>query len=164
MVSPSGWAQSVITTAAGSGIDAFGGDGGPATSAWMLHPAGVAVDAAGNLYICDAGNFRVRKVTPSGTISTFAGNGSLLFSGDNVQATTTALFLQGTASCVATDGFGNVYIADTSNNRIRKVDSSGIITTVAGTGLPFFSGDGGPATSAAIGRPGGVAVDQAGNI
>ena len=130
----------------------------------MLHPAGVAVDSAGNVYICDAGNFRIRKVTPSGVISTFAGNGSLLFSGDNVQATSTALFLLGTISCVATDSSGNVYIADTSNNRIRKVDPSGIITTVAGPGLPFFSGDGGPATSAASGRPGGVAVDQAGNI
>jgi sugar lactone lactonase YvrE len=154
----------VITTVAGTGIiggfaNGFSGDNGPATSAQLAFPAGVAVDSAGDIYIADNNNLRIRKVS-NGIITTVAGNGTYGFSGDNGPATSAQLvYPQG----VAVDSAGNFYIAEA--NRIRKV-SNGVITTVAGTsGFPGgFSGDNGPATSAQLSNPAGLAVDSAGNL
>jgi sugar lactone lactonase YvrE len=146
----------VISTVAGTD-DGFSGDGGPATNAQLTSPSGVAVDAAGNLYIADDGNDRVRRVSVSGTITTLAG-GSVQDGGPAVSANLDSPF------GVAVDAAGNLYIADTSNNRVRRVSVSGVITTVAGTGSPGFSGDGGPATNAQLASPSGVAVDAAGNL
>ena len=150
-----------ITTVAGIGLNTFGGDGGPARQGWLSSPTGVAVDGAGNLYIADAGNHRVRKVDSTGTITTVAGTGRRGFSGDGGPASQARLnFPTG----VAVDGAGNLYIADRTNFRIRKVDSTGTITTVAGTGRRGFSGDGGPASQAQIELPTSVAIDGAGNL
>ena len=150
-----------ITTVAGTGTAGFSGDGGPATSAELDHPVGVAVDGSGNLYIADYDNNVVRKVNGSGTITTIAGTGTFGFSGDGGPATSAEL---SSTAGVALDGSGNLYIADEDNSRVRKVDGSGTITTVAGTGTAGFSGDGGPATSAELNFPGGVAVDGSGNL
>jgi streptogramin lyase len=155
-VSPSG----IITTVAGNGTYGFGGDGGPATAAELRAPGGLAVNAAGDLFIADAGNSRVRKVSPSGVITTVAGNGTDGFGGDGGPATAAELTAPGG---LALDAGGDLYIADVYNNRIRKVSPSGIITTVAGSGGDS-EGDGGPATAAALIRPGGVAVGAAGNL
>ena len=154
-------ATGLITTVAGNGSLGFSGDGGPATSASLANPAGVAVDANDNLFIADSANHRIRKVDPAGTITTVAGKGSWGFSGDGGPATSARL---STPSGVGVDAAGNLFIADFGNQRIRKVDPSGIITTVAGNGTRGFSGDGGPATSASLALPHGVAVDAAGNL
>jgi uncharacterized protein (TIGR03437 family) len=146
-----------ITTIAGNGLDGFSGDGGLAVSAELWGPNGLAFDAAGNLYIADGTNARVRKVTPSGTITTVAGGGTTLGDGGPASAAQLA-----SPSGVAVDQAGNLYIAD--NGRIRKVSSSGTITTVAGNGSVGFSGDGGPALSAQISYVGGIAVDAAGDL
>jgi uncharacterized protein (TIGR03437 family) len=146
----------VITTVAGGG---FSGDNGPATSAALSGPSGVAVDPAGNLYIADQGNNRIRKVS-NGMITTVAGNGGWGFSGDNGPATSAKL---ANPMGVAVDSLGNLYIADSLNNRIRKV-SNGVITTVAGNGTQGFSGDNGPAASAQLEFPSGVAIDPAGGL
>ncbi len=148
----------VLTLVAGTVSSAFSGDGGPATNA-SLNPAGVAVDRAGNLYIADAGNHRVRKVS-NGVIATVAGNGTPGFSGDSGPATSASLYFP---NGIAVDGLGNLYIADSSNDRIRKI-SNGVITTVAGNGTRGFSGDSGPATSASLHFPNGIAVDGLGNL
>ena len=148
-----------ITTVAGNGEQGFFGDSGAATSAALNQPTAVAVDASGKIYISDSGNNRVRVVT-SGTITTFAGNGTAGFSGDNGAAISAALsFPRG----VAVDNTGNVYIADTNNHRIRKV-ASGTITTLAGNGEEGFAGDNGAAASAILDTPTGVAVDASGNV
>jgi len=140
----------VITTMAGNGTAGSSGDNGPATAAQLNSPAGIAVDAAGNLYIADIYNNRIRKVS-DGVITTVAGNGNLGLGGDNGPATGASLgFPQG----VALDAVGNLYIADTYNNRIRSI-SNCIISTVAGNGTPPLSGDNGPATSAALNQPQG---------
>jgi hypothetical protein len=160
--SRSGFAQSgTITTYAGNGTFGFGGDDGLATSALLNYPSGVAVDAAGNIFIADTSNSRVRKVTPSGVIRTIAGNGTNDFRGDGGPATSAALLYP---SGVAVDTVSNLFIADTSNSRIRKVASDGVIRTVAGNGTYGFGGDGGPATSASLNYPTSVAVDAAGNL
>jgi sugar lactone lactonase YvrE len=149
-----------ITTVAGNGQVGFGGDGGPATSAKLFEPNGVAVDALGNIYIADGGNSRVRKVNAVGTITTVAGNGTASFAGDGGPATTASLW---DPVKVAVDSTGNLYIADFQNYRIRKVDSSGIITTIAGDGSVGCTGDGGLATNAAIGNA-KMALDPQGNV
>ena len=222
-VSPSG----IITTVAGNGTQGFSGDGGPSTSAQLSGPAGVVADGAGNLFIADTGNSRIRKVSKDGIITTVAGNGTYgTYSGDGGPATSAqvsaplSLAVDGTGNLfigsswggwegsfgtglirkvsasgivttvagnggnwgfsgdggpatsaqltapigVAVDGAGNLFIADVENNRIRKVSLDGIITTVAGNGIPGFSGDGGFATSAQLNQPEGVAVDRAGNV
>jgi sugar lactone lactonase YvrE len=152
-----------ITVVAGNGWAGFSGDGGAATSAQLNFPYGVAVDASGNLYIADTSNHRVRKVAAdSGTITTVAGSGGQGLGGDGGAATSAQL----NQPCgVAVDGGGNLYIADTNNQRIRKVAAgSGTITTVAGNGVPAFGGDGGAATSAQLAAPMGVAVDGSANL
>lgn len=151
---------STINTFAGDNAAGFSGDGGPATSAQLSNPSGVAVDSAGNVYIADAANSRVRIVNTSGVISTFAGNGSATYTGDGSLATVAGLI--GPTS-VAVDSADNVYIADPPAGVIRKV-SNGVISTFAGTGTNSFSGDGGPASAATMDFPSGVAVDTSGNV
>jgi uncharacterized protein (TIGR03437 family) len=156
-ISPGG----IVTGAAGNGVQGYSGDGGPAVSAELNNPYGVAVDTAGNLYIADRGNNRVRMISSAGLITTIAGNGTLGYSGDDAAATSARLF--GTSS-VAVDPSGAVYIADSFNSRIRRVSKTGIITTVAGNGVTGYSGDGGPATSASLSEPFGVILDGSGNL
>ena len=151
----------VITTVAGTGERGFGGDAGPAASAQLFFPSGVAVDGSGNLYIADRSNHRVRRVDPAGVITTVAGTGERGFGGDAGPAASAQLFFP---SGVAVDGSGNLYIADRSNHRVRRVDPAGVITTVAGTGERGFGGDAGPAASAQLFFPSGVAVDGSGNL
>lgn len=152
-------AQNIITFAGGgaSGL----GDGGPATAATLNNPATIAVDAAGNVFIADMGNNRVRRVNTAGIITTVAGGGA---GGDGIPAVSAALH-QPNGVCV--DNAGNLFItemASTGGNKIRKVNTAGIISTVAGNGTPGFSGDGGPATLAKLDMPSGVAVDGSGNV
>lgn len=207
MIAPSG----VISTVAGNvcvsgqttpcGAGPYG-DGGPATSAQLNNPLGIAVDSAGNLYIADTGNgvirevsggiiksigfslelknpvdvavdsadnlyiadqsnSRIVKVTPKAAATIFAGNGTIGFSGDGGPATKAELSLP---TGVAVDGVGNLYIADTGNQRIRMVGTNGVITTIAGAGASNYTGDGGPATSATLFDPRGVAVDAWGTV
>ncbi|MBI6545863.1 MAG: hypothetical protein HY692_03655, partial [Cyanobacteria bacterium NC_groundwater_1444_Ag_S-0.65um_54_12] len=150
----------IITTVAGSSGWVLG-DGGPATSAQLNQPHGMAVDVTGNLYIADRDNNRIRKVDTAGIITTVAGNGTYGYSGDGGPATSAQL---GKPNSIAMDGGGNLYIADEYNNNIRKVDTAGIITTVAGNGTLGYSGDGGLATSAQFYYIYGVAVDANGNL
>jgi uncharacterized protein (TIGR03437 family) len=199
------YGQGVITTVAGNGTLLFSGDGGPATKAGIGIPPDVAIDGAGNLYIVDRSNNRIRKVDTAGTIGTFAGNGTQDSSGDGGPALNAEIFLP---IAIAVDGAGNVYIADAGSglrkvdtagiinsvpvispslskiaspggmtvdsagnvyisdlngSAIYKLDKTGVLTTVAG-GAFGFSGDGGPATKAALYFPSGVAIDSAGNI
>jgi len=193
----------IISTVAGNGISGYSGDGGPATSAMLYAPQGVVKDSSGNLFISDAGNGVIRKVTTSGTISTFATNTNFFdvykiaidsannlyidddaacviwkitptavvsiaagvlntcgYNGDNIIATSAQLNLP---YGVAVDSSGNVFIADYNNNRVREVNTSGTISTVAGTGACGYTGDGGSPTSAEL-CPNGVAVDGRGNL
>jgi uncharacterized protein (TIGR03437 family) len=147
----------VISTVAGGGH--WDGDNVSATSAALNYPYGTAVDSTGNLYIADSLHNSVRKVS-GGVITTVAGSGTPGFSGDGGPATSAQL---NTPSSVAVDSAGNLYIADYKNDRVRKV-TGGVITTVAFTGTPGFSGDNGPATSAQLSAPVSVAVDSAGNL
>ncbi len=151
----------VISTIAGTGERGFGGDGGPAVQAQFNWPRGLTMDGAGNLFIADQGNHRIRMVDFAGTISTIAGTGEQGFDGDGGPATEAQL---NSPPGVAVDSEGNLYIADLVNHRIRKVDSSGVISTIAGTGEQGFGGDGGPATDAQLHFPQGVAIDAAGNL
>lgn len=155
----------VIKTVAGTGIYGYAGDGGPATSAKLRSPLGIAVDAAGNLYIADTYNHRVRKVTPNGMITTIAGTGIEGFAGDGGLATSARLW---SPVDVAIHADGSIYIADGANNRVRKISLDGIITTVAGTGpsgisTGYSAGDGGPATAAQL-SVSAIAIDAAGNL
>ena len=150
----------IITTVAGGGS---GGDGGPATNASLSSPGFIVLDTARNLYIDDNSNQRIRKVDPNGIITTVAGNGILGYSGDAGPATNASLHLASGDPCgVALDAVGNLYIADAGNNRIRKVDTNGVITTIAGNGSSGYSGDGGTATNASLSLPNNVAFDPAG--
>ncbi len=207
------WNNISLTTIAGTGTSGFSGDGGLATNAKLKNPQGVAVDAVHNLYIADSGNYRVRKVDTNNIITTVAGDGTNGFSGDGGLATNASLsgslnisvdsignlFIAdsvnnrirkvGTNGIIATvagrnlndgdfaanatlntphgiaiDCIGNLYIADAYNNRIRKVDTNGIITTVVGSGIYTWSGDGGAATNASMQNPFGVSLGSAGNL
>ena len=160
----------IITTVAGGGSSAGNdglGDGGPATAAQLSGPEGIAVDSAGDLFIADASNNRIREVNASTQIiTTVAGSGTSGFGGDGLPATSTAVDLE-SPSGVAVDSAGDIFIADTSNDRIREVNASTtVITTVAGNGTSGFGGDGLLATSTAVelGGPQGIAVDSAGDL
>jgi uncharacterized protein (TIGR03437 family) len=151
--------NSVIREVSNGIITTFGSNNPGALK--LKTPAGVAVDKSGNLFIADKGNHRIVEVTPAGVWSVIAGTGASGFSGDNGPAIKATLSFPG---AVAVDAAGQVYIADSLNSRIRLVNGAGIITTIAGTGRPSYSGDGGPATSAAMFDPPGLAVDTGGNV
>ena len=153
----------LITTIAGNGERGNGGDGGPANEAQLAFPYGVAVDAAGHVYVADSRNYRVRRIdAESGLITTIAGGGESGDAGDGGPAIAARLgFLGG----IAVDAAGHVYIADVENDRVRRIDAeSGLITTIAGTGEPGDGGDGGPAIEARLDGPRGIAVDGAGHV
>jgi hypothetical protein len=151
----------IITTVAGNGSAGFSGDGGPATVAQLDDPYGVAVDHVGNVYIAENNNNRIRKVSVSGTITTIAGTGLAGYSGDGGAATAARL---DHPYAVAIDSSGDIFIADAFNHCVRKINTSGLITTVAGTGTAGYSGDGGPATAAQLRVPFGLVVDSSDNI
>src|SRR6185437_29977 len=153
----------VITTVAGNGTGGYAGDGGAATSAAIFREYRQIFDSAGNMYIADSSNHRVRKVSAgTGIITTVAGTGTAGYSGDGGLSVNAGLY---NPQGVAVDSAGNLYIADFSNSRIRKVAAAtGIITTVAGTGTYAYSGDGGLATNAGMLSPDDVAIDSAGNL
>ena len=150
----------VLTGAAGTGTAGFGGDSGPATSALLNNPTAVAVDGAGNLYIADAGNSRIRMVSSAGIIATFAGNGAAGFTPDGTPALS-AEFNQPADLAIAPSG--DLYVADFYNHAVRKI-SGGVVTTVAGTGIYGYGGDTGLAASALLAGPAGIALDAAGNL
>ena len=155
-------ATGIISTVAGTGAALSTGDGGPAISASIILPIRCAVDSSGNLFIVDQGAHVIRKVTTGGTITTFAGvNNSPGFSGDGGPA---AQAQMNNPTADTFDAAGNLYVTDQSNQRIRKIDTSGNITTVAGNGHNAFSGDGGSATLASLNYPGETAVDSAGSL
>lgn len=154
-------ALGTISTIAGTGIGNFTGDGGPASAAQLSAPHTIFFDAGGRLVVCDRNNNRVRRIDTSGTITTIVGNGTGTFAGDNGAATSASL---NSPAGACADAAGNLYIADTFNHRIRRVDTTGTITTVVGNGSASFAGDGAAATAASIRFPTGVAVNAAGDI
>ena len=147
-----------VTTVAGSGLAGDSGDGGPATGARIGRIEGMAIDRSGNMYLADAANYRIRRVDPSGTIDTIAGNGEWGSDGDGgpaASATVTPVY------GLAADRQGNLYVSEPWNDSVRKINLQGTISTVAGTGDQGHSGDGGPAAEARLNRPRGIAVDTA---
>jgi len=156
-------ATGIITTIAGNGIEGYSGDDGPATAASLDSPSGLAVDAAGNLYIADTHNQRIRKIAAaSGLITTVAGSGAFGYSGDNAAATGAKLALP---HGLTLDAAGNVYLVDTRNHRIRRIDAAtGQITTIAGTGTQDFSGDNAAAAAASLDSPRAVATTPTGLV
>jgi uncharacterized protein (TIGR03437 family) len=153
--------QGIITTFAGSGQSSYSGDGGQALRAQLNAPAGVTVDSAGNIYIADTINDRIRVVALNGAISTAAGTGVHGFLGDSTSPLTAQMK---SPSGVAVDSLGRIFIADTDNSRVRRVDPGGNIATIAGNGNASYFGDGLQARSASVNHPEGVAVDSAGNV
>ena len=156
--------RGIITTVAGNGTFGYSGDGGSALSAALSYPTGIDVDDSGNLYIADQFNYRIRKVTPQGTISTTAGNGTfnpLAAAGDGAQATTVQL---GVPTDVEVAPDGSLYIPEYYTHRVRKVRSNGVIITIAGNGNYGSSGDGGLAVNALLNAPFRVALDTLGNL
>lgn len=151
----------IINTIAGNHASGYSGDGGPATSASIFNIDGIVVDKNGNVYISDANTHVIRKINTSGIISTFAGTGVAGFSGDGGPATSAKL---NQPAGLEIDSLGYIYVADCNNNRIRKISPAGIISTVAGTGVSGFSGDGGPATAAKLKGPYDIAIDTSGNL
>jgi uncharacterized protein YjdB len=154
-------ASGIISTVAGNGSCGFSGDGGPATSAQLHAAQGIAIDGAGNLYIADRNNNRIRKVNTSGIITTVAGNGTRGYSGDGGAATAAELNYP---SGVAVDAIGNLYVADADNHAIRRINAGGMITTIVGIGISGYSGDGGAATAAQLNEPVSIVVDANGNM
>lgn len=154
-------ASGIISTVAGTGVQGFSGNGGPATAAKINQPTGVAVDDTGNIYFTDDGNNMIRKINTAGIISTIAGTGTAGYFGDLGLAVNAQL---NGPSGVAIDRKGNVYIADVYNHAVRKIDTGGRITTIAGDGSPGYSGNGYSALIASLNFPKGIAVDSTGNI
>jgi len=154
-------ATGVLSIVAGTGEPGFTGDGADATQAQLSSPAGVAVDSLGDLYIADRWNSRVRKIDAGGVISTIAGSGVSGYSGDGGAATSASL---NNPVDVKVNGLGDIYVTDSSNNRIRKVAADGTISTYAGTGVAGFSGDGGAATNARLNGPAGLAINDVGDL
>ncbi len=151
----------IITTIAGTGATGFSGDGGPASAATFNAVGGIALDDTGNLYVIDAANYRVRKINTAGIITTIAGTGVSAYAGDGGPALSAQLKKP---FHIATDLLNNLYISENDNGCVRKISTSGIITTLVGDGVPGFAGDGGPATLARLFGPQGLAVDSAGNL
>jgi sugar lactone lactonase YvrE len=154
-------AQNTITTIAGTGIAGSTGDGSAATAAQIDAPGGIVFDAAGNIYFSDYYRHVIRKIDPSGNISTFAGTGSAGFSGDGGPASAARFY---SPNKMSFDIAGNLFVADYNNNRVRKISTSGIITTIVGTGTIGSTGDGGNATAATLWHPSDVVTDNAGNV
>jgi len=152
--------QGVITTIAGNGVMGFMGDGGAATAAELRYPFGEAVDKNGNIYICDYSNYRIRKVTPAGIITDFAGNGSWGLTTTAMPATNATI----DPAAIAIDTAGNFYIADTRYHCIYKIDNTNTLSLIAGNGTWGYTGDGGPATAAELNVPDALAVDRSGNL
>ena len=151
----------IITTIAGIGSGPFSGDGGPATSARLAAPSGVAIDKKGNIFIADANNYRIRKIAPNGIITTIAGTNSPVYNGDSIPAVMANIDVP---RGISLDSIGNLYVADYYGNRIRKIDTSGMISTVAGNGYSGYEGDGGAATEARIHYPTDVHIAPNGDI
>jgi sugar lactone lactonase YvrE len=147
--------DSTIGTVAGNGTRAFGGDGGPAAGALVNEPRDTAVGPDGSVYVADTFNHRIRKISPDGTITTVAGDGTTTYDGDNQPATDASLYWP---HDLAVDAEGVLYIADSNHHRVRRVDANGTITTVAGRGSVGSAGDGGPAVLARIKNPKSVAL------
>lgn len=154
-------AGGMMYTIAGNGVPGFSGDGGPATASVIRYGGGIVIDNAGNILFSDNSNNRIRKINTSGIISTYAGNGSMVYSGDGVQATATAIFSPG---FIAMDVAGNLFVSENGGNRVRKITPAGIISTYAGNGTATETGDGGPATAAGTRGPGGMDIDHEGNL
>ena len=155
-------AAGIITTVAGTSLGSYNGDGIPAITAEIYRPIGITCDHSGNVYFADAFNNRIRKIdVTTGIISTIAGTGVAGYNGDNVTANTAQI---NTPHGVAFDATGNLYIADEGNSRVRKINTSGVITTIGGTGVASYTGDNGPAINADIDFPYGIVVDDTGNI
>lgn len=151
----------IITTVAGNGTPEASGDGGAATAAQLSFSYQIAFDATGNLFFADYLNARVRKIDTQGTITTIAGTGTAGYSGDGGPATQAQLSYP---AAVVTDSAGNLFVSDVGDYRIRKIDTQGIISTIAGNGTPGYTGDGGPSTQAALSTPYGMAFDASGNL
>lgn len=151
----------IITTIAGTGTAGYSGDGGPGPLAALDYPSFACLDPAGEFIFCDSFNYRIRKVSSTGIITTIAGTGVSGYSGDGGLATSAQI---GLSYGVACDAAGNIYVGDTGNSRIRKINAAGIITTIAGTGVGGYSGDGGPAISAQISSNEDLVIDPAGNL
>ena len=159
----------MVLNIAGTGKRGFAGDGGPGNDAVLDLPSSAVEDSHGNIYIADQANFRIRRLAPDGTISTFCGTGVAAYSGDDgppLQATLRAPVGQSAtpAARLAIDSQDRLYIADTANHVIRRIDSDGMIRTIAGTGVSGYSGDGGPATAAKLNLPSDVAVGADGSF
>ncbi|MFN7939059.1 MAG: hypothetical protein U0R19_37385 [Bryobacteraceae bacterium] len=153
-------ADGQITSLAGNDQAGFSGDDGPAAEALLSTPEALALTASGDLYVCDTGNHRIRKITPGGVITTIAGNGGTAANGDNGPALSASI---GNPWGITVDSAGVIYFSDTSNGVIRRIDANGVITTIAGT-TAGFAGDGGPATQARLQNPRGIALDASGNL
>jgi YD repeat-containing protein len=153
--------EGIITTVAGTGEHGYSGDNGPATQAMIYSPKGITCDDQGNLYIADSSNHRIRKVDPAGIITTIAGSGNYGFSGDDGPALQASMWHPWG---IAVHKDGTLYFVDRANCRVRKVDAQGIITTVAGTGILGYNGDGIPAKQARLHTPLDVALDRSGNV
>jgi len=156
-------AAGIITTVAGTGTPGYSGDGGAATAAQLFAPSGVAVLSDGGFLIADTGNSRVRRVSPTGTITTVAGTGTPGFSGDGGPATAAQLGMNSPYSLTVTPD-GGFLLTDGTNSRVRRVSPNGVTTTIAGTGVRGFSGDGGAATAAQLDTPMGVATTPDGGV
>jgi len=151
----------IITTIAGTGVSGYNGDNIAATAAEISNPNSVAIDPSGNVFISDQFNNRIREVNTNGIISTYAGTGVASYTGDGAQATAATI---NRPFYVSLDAAGNLYISDFANNAIRKISNTGIISTIAGTGVGSFSGDGGPATAATLHGPTGISLDPSDNL